>query len=234
MSNKPIILIGCRQENRHIIVAAESKGQKIVAMVDRFYAGQTIDGLPVIASDLDLLDTKSKIFKTKDDYDWFVNTVFTGVTNVKNDEENIWLLRNQRAEIAKSAELNLINIQHANSFVDPTTKLGKNIYIGWGCYIGSYSSIGDYNFFGMNTGFGHHIITGQFVTMYNSIIGGNTVIGNNVVMGYSVNVSKSGKESTVIGNNVIIAPGSTIMRSIPDNKIVFANGRNLSNKDFVM
>jgi UDP-3-O-[3-hydroxymyristoyl] glucosamine N-acyltransferase len=231
---KPIVLIGVRQENRHLIVAAESQGRKIVAMVDRFYVGQNIDDLPVIASDLDLLDPSSDIYKTKDDYDWFIATVFTGTTNVKKDEENTWLLRNQRAEIAQKANLNLINIQHANSFVDPTCKLGKNIYIGWGCYVGAYSNIGNFNFFGMNAGLGHHISTGDFCTLYNSMIGGGTTIGNNVVLGYSVDVARRGTSPTIIGNNVIVAPGTTILKSVPNDTILFSDGKTLKNRHFLV
>jgi acetyltransferase-like isoleucine patch superfamily enzyme len=235
MSNKkPIILLGVKQESRYLMVAAESQGREIVAMVDRFYVGQTIDDLPVIASDLDLLDPSSHLYKTKDDYDWFVSTHFVGRTNVKKDEENSWLLRNQRADIAQKANLNLINIQHANSFVDPTSKLGKNVYIGWGCYIGAYSTIGDFNIIGMNVAFGHHITTGDFCMIFNSVISGGTTIGNNVVLGYSVDVVRPGPEPTTIGNNVIVAPGTIVSKSIPDDTILFQQGKTRKNIHFIM
>jgi UDP-3-O-[3-hydroxymyristoyl] glucosamine N-acyltransferase len=232
---KPIILIGVRQENRQCIAAVESMGRKVIGFVDRFYVGQTIENLPVLASELDLLDHNSKLFQDKDNYDWFVSTIFNGLANHKLDNENSWLLRNHRAEIANTAKLNLINIQHANSYVDPTTKLGRNIYIGWGTYIGGYCDIGDFNYFGYNCGIAHHAITGNLCT----IIGpatfiGNTTIGDNVFMGPGTNISGSKKIKVTIGDNVIISPGSTIMRPIDNNCIYFSNGRTLPNKNFVL
>lgn len=235
MGTKPIILIGSRQDNYAVQRAATSTGRTVVGIVDRFYIGQTKDSIPVIASDLDLLDETSEIYKNKDDYDWFVNTIFTGTANVKNNDQNSWFLRNQRAMIAEQARLNLISIHHQNSYIDPTAKIGKNVFVGWGTYIGAHCNIGDFNFFAYNCGLPHHITTGNFCTFAGTTTFiGNTVIGRNVFVGPGVTFSKTVKNDTVIGNNVIITPGTTVMRSIEDSKIYFSNNRKLPNRHFVM
>jgi len=232
---KPIILIGVRQENRQCIAAVESMGRKVIGFVDRFYVGQTIENLPVLASELDLLDHNSKLFQDKDNYDWFISTIFNGLANHKLDNENSWLLRKHRAEIAIKANLNLINIQHANSYVDPTTKLGRNIYIGWGTYIGGYCDIGDFNYFGYNCGMAHHSTVGNFCTIVGpATFTGDTTIGNNVFIGPGNIITRTKKSKVAIGDNVIISPGSTIIRSIENNRIYFSNGRTLPNKNFVL
>lgn len=232
---KPIILIGCRQDNYTVKRAAESTGRTIAGIVDRFYLGQVKDTIPVIASDLDLLDESSWIYQSKDQYDWFVNTIFTGSTDVHDDNHNSWLLRNQRADIAKSARLNLTNIQHQNTYIDPTATIGKNLYIGWGTYIGANCNIGNFNYFAYNCGLPHHITIGDLCTFAGgTIFVGNTTVGNNVFMGPGVILSRTARRSTVVGNNVIIAPGTAVMRSIADNKIYFARGKTLNNQHFVL
>jgi len=230
---KPIILIGVRQDNRAFIAAAESQGRTVAGFLDKFYVGQTIDQLPVIASELDLLDHKSKIYQDKDNYDWFVSTIFTGITNTRVENENNWLLRNSRAEIATQANLNLINIQHANSFVDPSCTLGKNIYIGWGSYFGGYCTIGNFNYFGYNCGLGHHVNIGDFCTLINTVSVGNVNIGKNVFLGPGTTISRRGKSNTTIEDNVIVAPGVTVVKSIPKNTVLLSQGKTLKNQHFV-
>jgi acetyltransferase-like isoleucine patch superfamily enzyme len=233
MTQKPILLIGVRTDNRGVLSTIEAMGRTVAGFVDKFYVGQTIDNVPVIASELELLDTNSKLYQEKDNYDWFVSTIFTGVTNVKVDNENSWLLRNGRAEIARKANLNLINVRHPNSFIDPTCIVGTNNFIGWGCYFGGYCKIGDFNFFGYNCGLALHVYVGDFCTLIGSTFSvSNVTIGDNVFMGPTVTISKTTPDFVNIGNNVIIAAGSTIMRSIDNNRILFANGRTLTNKKF--
>lgn len=230
---KPILLIGSRQDNRQLITAAESTGRKIVGIVDRFYLNQIHDGLPIVASDLDLLDISSDIYRNKDDYDWFVSTIFTGVTNHKVNNENSWFMRNQRASIALTAKLNLINIQHSNSFVDPTCTMGKNIYIGWGCYFGAYCNIGSFTHFAYNCGLGHHTTISDYCTISSTITVGNSTIGKNVFLGPGINISRRGKSVTSIGDNSIIIGGSPILKSVPPNTIYFDKNCSIKNQHFV-
>lgn len=232
---KPIILIGSRQDNLAIVRAAESKGRIIAGIVDRFYVGQNIDGFEVIASDLDLLDSSTAICKQRHEYDWFVNTIFTGVTDTDNDNANSFLLRNQRAAMARTAGLTLTNIIHANSYVDTTAVLGENIFVGWGTAIGGYCRIGNFNFIPYNCGFAHHIITGDFCTFIgNNTVIGNTKFGNNVFVGPGVTFSKTKIDPISIGNNVIVAPGVTVLKSIADNKIYLPNYRTATNHTFTI
>lgn len=234
-NQKPIILIGCRQDNYAVKRAIESMGRTIVGIADRFYLGQTKDEIPVVASDLDLLDENSWLFKNRNNYDWFVSTIFTGATEIKNSNHNSWLLRNERVKIADYAKVNLINVIHSNSYVDPLAVLGKNIYVGWGTYIGANCKIGNFNFFAYNCGLPHHISTGDLCTFAGTTtFVGNTVVGNNVFAGPGVVFSRTSQCNVVVGNNVIIAPGSIIMRSIASDKIYFANGKTLNNQHFTL
>jgi len=232
---KPIILIGTRQDILIPIRTAESSGKTVVAIVDRFYVGQVLEGIPVIASDLDLLDHTSELYKNKDNYDWFIATFFGGTTNTKNSNENVWALRQERWDIAKAANITLTNLIAGHGYVDPTTLMGENNIFGFGSYTGGHCSIGNFNTIGYNTGLSHHISIGDFTTF----AGGNNIVGgvkllSNIVVGAGTTISKRATRDTVIGNNVIISPGQTIMNSVPDNTIIMPNGRIRTNKKFIL
>lgn len=229
---KPIVLIGSRQDNRQLIAAAESTGRKIVGILDRFYVGQVHDDIPIIGSDLDLLNNDSDIFKSRFNYDWFVSTIFTGVTNYKKDEENSFFLRNQRAQIASQANLNLINIQHSNSYVDPTCQLGNNIYFGWGTYIGAHCKIGNFNHFAYNCGIGHHNTIGNFCNIVSTVTAGNVKLGNNVFIGPGINITRRGKSPTMIGDNCILVGGGPIIKSIGNDTIYFNEDKTCRNTHY--
>jgi len=230
---KPIILIGTRQDIHIPIRTAQSSGREIIAIVDRFYVGKEIEGIPVIASDLDLLDTSSSLYKNKDSYDWFIATFFGGTTNITNDNENVWALRQERYNLAKKAGITLTNLISRQGYVDPTTTMGENNIFGFGSYTGAHCSIGNFNTVGYNVGLSHHIKLGNF----NTFAGGNNIVGgvklhDNIVIGAGCNISKRATKDTIIGSNVIISPGMTIMKSVPDNTIIFPNGKTRTNKHF--
>jgi UDP-3-O-[3-hydroxymyristoyl] glucosamine N-acyltransferase len=233
-NHKPIILIGSRQDNLTLVSVAESQGRHVAGIVDRFYVGQDIQGIPVLGSDLDLMDPSSKLSQDKHSYDWFVNTQFTGITDTTNDDHNSFFLRNQRIAMAKHAQLNLCNIQHRDSWVMPSVCMGVNNLIGYNCCITAEVSMGSFNAFVYSVGFAHHCVVGDYCTFLGQIaVTANVKIGNNVFVGCNTTLSRLMKP-TVIGDNVIIQSGSTVMRSIPDNTVYFNNGRRRSNQHFVM
>ena len=230
---KPIILIGYRQDVPAYIAAAKSQGREIVGIVDRFFVGKNLDGLRVLGSDLDLLDSSTDIFKNKDNFDWFVSTMFLGVTNTKNDNENTWLLRQERIGIAEQSGVNLTNIVHATAHIDPTCKLGKNVFVGWLAYVGAHCSVGDFTFIGGYVGLSHHVTCGTNCTFTSTTgIVGNTVFGNNFYVGPGCTIARRQKSATVIGNNVMIGPGCTVIKSLQDNTVQFTNGAVRTNTKF--
>lgn len=232
---KPIILIGNRQDNRQIAAAIESTGRKIHGIVDRYFVDQECDGIPVITSDLDLADYNSSLYKSRHDYDWFVATLFTGITNTKKDSENTWLLRQERIRLAESAGLNLTNIIHANAYVDPTARLGKNILVGWNSYVGGNCVLKDFTYIAAYVGLAHHITIEENCTLIGPMgVAGNIQIGRNVFIAHGTTISRRAKSTTTIGNNVVIGPGCTIVKSVDDNTIVFNNGKTLKNTNFVV
>lgn len=231
---KPVILIGSRQDNRQVAAALESTGQHVYGIVDRFYQGQVCDGIDVIGSDLELADTDSDLYRQRHRYDWFINTLFTGITNPNNDDENTWALRKQRIDLAERANLNLINIIHKSAYVDPSANLGKNILVGWNSYIGGNCVIGDYTYIAAYVGLAHHITVGRNCTLIGHMgVAGNITIGNNVFIAHGTTLSRRGKSKTTIGDNVIIGPGCCIVKSVPDNKIVLNDGKTLPNTNYV-
>jgi UDP-3-O-[3-hydroxymyristoyl] glucosamine N-acyltransferase len=110
--------------------------------------------------------------------------------------KNLWLLKHANPYFAYSEALKLFyepKVKHQNkiektAFVDPTAKLGKNVYIGHYTIIEEGAEIGD------NTTISGHCFIGPGVK-----IGNNSRIDSNVTINFAI-----------IGNDVVILPGARI------------------------
>ena len=227
---RPLVLVGTRSDLEPIVEIAEELDIPILGILDRFYVGQTFQDIPVLGSDLDLLDPTSDVYKLIETSDFFVCTYFGGVTNTNNPNENTFLLRQERIDIVRRAGCNLINLIHPDSRVSRTATLGRNILVLPSAYIESHTQIGSFGTFMYRISVAHHSIVGENCTMMpDAGTGGTVTLGKNVTIGVNTRILSSGS-NTAVGDNAVIGPGLTILRDIPANSIVQVNGKILENK----
>ena len=225
---RPLVFVGSRLDMEPLIEIAEENGYKVLGILDQFYTGQKIEGIDVIGSELDLhkLDLVEQC-------DFFVASYFSGTTNVNNDNENTYLLRNKRISLVKQLGCNLANLIHPDVEISKTATIGRNIIFFKGTFVESHVRIGSFSQFLYYSRIAHHSIIGEnCVWLPSAGCAGNTIVGDNVVIGTDVSILKAGNEQTRIGNNVIIGPGLTIFRSVPDNSTVKVDGKIVPNIDF--
>lgn len=112
------------------------------------------------------------------------------------------------------------------TLVHPTTTLAPDVRIGEGTIIrgsGLLSvnvEVGKCVLINGSNNFGHDVVVGDFCSiMPRCAISGNVVIGE----GTSIGAMSFIFEKKHIGKNVTIAPGSIVMRNLPDNVTVMGN-----------
>ena len=230
---RPLVLVGTRSDMEPYKEIAEELGIPIMGILDRFYVGQTFEGLEVLGSDLDLINQESWVYKTRDFADYFVSSFFGGRTNTDVDSQNTFQLRMERMELVERAGVNLINLIHPGAQVSASANIGRNTLILYGAYIESHVRIGSFGQFMYRSSVAHHSTIGRNCTILpDGGTSGSVTVGDNVIIGVNSRILSAGDEESRIGNNVLIGPGVTVLKDIPDNSIVQVNGKILPNERF--
>lgn len=231
---RPLVFVGSRSNMEPLIEIATENGYKILGIADRFYTGQKIEGVDVIGNDLDLLDPTTELNKLVEYCDFFVSNYFTGVTNTDNDNENTFLLRQERINIVSQLNCNLANLIHPDTEISQSVKLGRNILLCKGVVLESHVSIDSFGTFMYHTFVAHRSRVGKSCTLLpDSAVAGYTTLGHNVVVGVNTRILNTVHPQTVIGNNVIIGPGLHILKDIPNDSIVRIDGKIVENTNFI-
>ncbi|MFA5243765.1 MAG: UDP-3-O-(3-hydroxymyristoyl)glucosamine N-acyltransferase [Pedobacter sp.] len=152
---------------------------------------------------------------------------------VKNAYSAFSVLLNKYEELTKSKKVGIED----PSFIHPTAKIGKDVYIGAFAYIGPNVEIGDGSKVYPNTYLADNVVIGKNVTLYagvkvyfNCIIGDSSIIHSGVIIGsdgfgFASNGGEGYRKVSQIGNviieeNVEIGSNTTIDRATMGSTII--------------
>lgn len=112
------------------------------------------------------------------------------------------------------------NFIHQSAFVANSVKMGYGNIILAHSTVNSNVMLGDFNTIQSNTLIGHDCIFGNsnFVTG-ECAVGSNNIIGDGCFFGLNTSVNNY----TEIGNYVFVGMGSNVIKSIPDDAMVYGN-----------
>jgi UDP-3-O-[3-hydroxymyristoyl] glucosamine N-acyltransferase len=221
---KPLIFVGSRSVILEMAHTADLNNIEILGILDSQYYGNTeeIQGIPVIGSELWLLDKdNSQAKKWLKDCDFLPVNWHNGSTEKEN---NLGLLRQQRINILKESNANLINLIHPDTSIPKKTKyssfsIGIGNYIHPGVYISSNNvQIGNYCIISSTSSIHHD------VTIHDNVLVGPNVhldiceIGTNSLIGSHSRTNPVKKKGSIkIGENVTVWTGSEVIKDIPKN-----------------
>jgi UDP-3-O-[3-hydroxymyristoyl] glucosamine N-acyltransferase len=232
-SKEPLILLGSRHEMSFFTDTAEQLGIEVLGILDQYYHGNTdtVDGVPVIGSELDLIDNP-KLYK---DARFMLANTWDGNTRFGNLTHDGYHLRQQRLELINKLRLPL------HTLIDPRAIVGKSVEVGPGSYIApmvnirSKTRIGSNVFIHDNAMLAHDIDIGDGTVLApDCTILGGVKIGTNVYVGSRACVlnGHSTKQPFVsIGDNSKIHAGALVQKDLPANSIATFNGRVMKRPD---
>lgn len=110
--------------------------------------------------------------------------------------------------------------------IHPTVTIGMNVRLGHGviamagCIINPGASIGDFTFFATGAQIEHDCVIEDFASISaGTIMGGHVRIGKFSAVTLGVTIV----DRISIGQNTVIGSGSLVIKSIPDNVLVYGN-----------
>lgn len=222
---KPIVFIGSRWGFELLLEICRLRDIKVLGCLDQYYYGNTdeIKGVPVIGSELDLLDNPKK-YK---DAEFFLANGWDGNSRLDNPKENGYHLRLNRLQLIKDLKLTCCNL------IDPDARIGKDTTLGQGIHIGRWVSIRN------NVDIGDHCtmldmsILGENVTLgentlisAHAFLSGNVKCGRNVYVGSNATVA-CGRyaEDLVLGDDVKVHAHAAVYKSILPGKTATFTGK---------
>lgn len=222
---KKLILVGSRTNLSDISVIAEMTGYKIIGILDKHYWGNTkeICGIPVIGSEEELLDPKSKWRK----YNFFPANWWDG-KQARGQEFDADQLRRDRLALLDKAEVNVVNLisKDVHWFHNKhNLKLGKGILILSNSSIGENVTIGDYSVIDWddrinNTTIGRNSIIGTGSLLAHVNVGDNVRVGARCTL-----IPSRKKDLLTVGNGAIIYICSLVLDDVSENGIYTMHGK---------
>ena len=224
---KKLILVGSRTNLSDIESAARVCGYKIIGILDKHYWGNTkeICGIPVIGSEEELLDPKSKWRK----YNFFPANWWDGKQKIGDQTFDGDQLRQERLDLLDRSGVRVVNL-----IMDPyvawlhfqkNLTLGKGLLILAGCRIGANVSIGDYSVLDwgvkiVESSIGRNTIIGSESTLAHVEAGDNVRVGVNSLL-----LPTRNNKILKVGNNAIIYITSVVLDSVPEDHVYTMHGK---------
>jgi acetyltransferase EpsM len=186
-----------------------------------------------------IIDTLFEIYKSNliifvyDDnthYKSYRNSIYKdtikNIKNIFNPNENFILSisnMNFRKEIFnKMNNLNWFTIIHPKTYISPTAKIGKGVYVGVNSVVNSEAKIEDNCIINTNCVVEHNVnIKNNCVISPSVTISGNVLIKENTFIGCGTTIIDENKNGYIkIGKNCFITAGSLILHSVNDDSKV--------------
>jgi len=230
----PLILIGSRQLLDFYKDTCEILGIQILGILDQYYFGntETIDGIPIIGSELDLIDNPTKYGNAK----FMIANTWDGNTRFNNMEHDGYNLRMQRLSFVKKLNLTCHTLIDPRSIVAKNNEIGPGTFIGPMCNIRARNKIGEHSFLHDNVIIAHDVEIGDNCILgVNCCIMGNIHIGNNVYIGTGaliVNGKTTKQEFITIDDNCKIHAGGLVQKDMDINTTATFTGKFLRNQRF--
>lgn len=226
MTDKKLILVGSRTNLTDIVYTAQDLGYEILGILDRHYWGNTdiIDGVPVIGSELELLNPDCPWLK----HNFFLAGWWDGSQDLSGQGRDGGQLRQERIGILEQSGAPVVNLIHPTATFfhrfDTVTMGRGNLILGHAKFtshirIGNYSVIDwDCNI-GTGTTIGNNVIVGATTTTAHVDIKDNSRIGVGCIL-----IPRKTNTMT-IGPNSVTYIGSTVTVTVPPNSVYTMHGR---------
>lgn len=220
---KKLIFLGHNNNIHRYIEIALLNDIEIVGILDDNYFGNTesLDGLPIIGTETQL-GSISSIYA---DCVYFIATPSSIGTTVSQQKQNSKRLAMIRA--AENHDLELINLIHPSSVINPTVQLGRGVLIDALCRLQYAVTLHDYVSIKEQSCLAHHAIVGWNTSILHQVyIGSHVTIGKNCYIGTKCTIIGTDHDLS-IGDDCRTHPGVIVMRDLRNGQaaaIATSNG----------
>ena len=204
---KNIVLIGGGNQAHYTIDIIEKEGKyNIVGIIDSLHdIGSDRFGYKVIGRQENL----SELVK---EYE-----LYGGVISIGDN----WGRSNVSLQISSLVpDFKFVNAIHPSVVIGNNVTLGSGIVAMAGCIFNPKSVIGDFTFFATGAQVEHDCVISDFSSISaGSITGGYVKLGKYSALTLGVTVL----DRIEIGENTVVGAGSLVIKSLPDNVLVYGN-----------
>ena len=124
------------------------------------------------------------------------------------------------AEVQRRFGLAFHTLVHPTAYVSPLAALGAGTFVGARSVVAAGASLGEHVFVNRGATIGHDTHVGAFSRIQpGSAVGGLSKLGRGVTIGIGATLV----ERLSIGDNAVIGAGSTVVKDVPDNVVVFGS-----------
>jgi sugar O-acyltransferase (sialic acid O-acetyltransferase NeuD family) len=117
-------------------------------------------------------------------------------------------------------DFNYINAIHPSIIVGNNVTVGKGIVAMAGCIFNPGAVVDDFTFFATGAQIEHDCTISKFASISaGTIIGGHVKLGEYSALTLNVTVV----DRVEIGSNTVVGAGSVVLKSLPDNVLVYGN-----------
>jgi sugar O-acyltransferase (sialic acid O-acetyltransferase NeuD family) len=202
-----IVLFGGGNQAHYIIdIIEKEKKYNIVGIIDSIHdIGSERFGYKILGRQEDLKEIISQY------------NIYGGVISIGDN----WSRYAVSQQIHKlSPDFIFVNAIHPSVVIGNTTELGYGIVAMAGCIFNPKAKIGNFTFFATGAQVEHDNIIHDFASISaGSITGGYVTIGKFSAITLGVTVL----DRIEIGENTVVGAGSLVIKSLPDNVLVYGN-----------
>ena len=124
------------------------------------------------------------------------------------------------AEVQRRFGLAFHTLVHPTAYVSPLAALGAGTFVGARSVVAAGASLGEHVFVNRGATVGHDTHVGAFSRIQpGSAVGGLSKLGRGVTIGIGATLV----ERLSIGDNAVIGAGSTVVKDVPENVVVFGS-----------
>jgi sugar O-acyltransferase (sialic acid O-acetyltransferase NeuD family) len=124
------------------------------------------------------------------------------------------------AEVQRRFGLAFHTLVHPTAYVSPLATLGSGTFVGARSAVAAGAMLGEHVFVNRGATIGHDTRIGAFSRIQpGSAVGGLSTIGRGVTVGIGATLI----ERLSIGDNAVIGAGSTVVKDVPENVVVFGS-----------
>ena len=204
---KNLVLIGGGNQAHYTIDIIEREGKyNIVGIIDSVHEiGSERFGYKIIGRQENLI----KLIK---EY-----SIEVGIISIGDNWSRYYVYNKIIKQISNFTFVNAI---HPSVIIGNNVKLGVGIIAMAGCIFNPKSEIGDFTFFATGAQVEHDCVISDFASISaGSVTGGYVKLGKYSALTLGVTVL----DRIEIGENTVVGAGSLVIKSLPDNVLVYGN-----------
>jgi sugar O-acyltransferase (sialic acid O-acetyltransferase NeuD family) len=204
---KNLVLIGGGNQAHYTIDIIEREGKyNIIGIIDSVHEiGSERFGYKIIGRQENLI----KLIK---EY-----SIEVGIISIGDNWSRYYVYNKIIKQISNFTFVNAI---HPSVIIGNNVKLGVGIIAMAGCIFNPKSEIGDFTFFATGAQVEHDCVISDFASISaGSVTGGYVKLGKYSALTLGVTVL----DRIEIGENTVVGAGSLVIKSLPDNVLVYGN-----------